>query len=189
MNDIGPRERTLHAMAHDSARDVTILFGGSAAATGAVGDTWQWDGQDWTQLLDSGPPRRISHALAFDSIRNRMVLFGGAGDSIFQDTWELDGQDWTQREDTGPPACSEHGMAFDSVSERVILFGGIGGTSGTQTFGDTWAWDGRDVGADCGVRSKNLVRARARVMAGVWRRCRDIWRRFLFGALRGHLAV
>src|SRR5262245_38299883 len=58
VSDIGPPPRTLHAMAYDSAREVTVLFGGSVAQTGPAGDTWQWDGQDWTQLLDSGPPPR-----------------------------------------------------------------------------------------------------------------------------------
>ena len=142
-SDIGPPGRAQHAMAFDSKRNITILFGGSVAQTGLVADTWQWDGQDWTQLLDSGPPPRSQHALAFDSARNRTVLFGGnAGfgqsQSLFQDTWEFDGQEWAQRDDSGPPARADHGMAFDSTSGRTILFGG---TNGPTTFGDTWAWD------------------------------------------------
>jgi hypothetical protein len=32
-----------------------------------------------------------------------------------------------------------HALAYDSRRERVILFGG---SDGTQTFGDTWEWDG-----------------------------------------------
>ena len=33
---------------YDAARVVTVLFGGHAA-TGPLGDTWEWDGTNWTQ--------------------------------------------------------------------------------------------------------------------------------------------
>jgi len=32
-----------------------------------------------------------------------------------------------------------HALAYDSRRERVVLYGG---SNGTQTFGDTWEWDG-----------------------------------------------
>ena len=140
MDDIGPSPRSAHAIVYDSARKVTLLFGGQDG-TGLKGDMWRWDGQDWTQLSDSGPSPRILHAMAFDGGRNRTVLFGGSsngGGLPLQDTWEFDGQDWTQQHDSGPQARSGHAMAYDSANSRVTLFGGVGGS----TFGDTWGWDG-----------------------------------------------
>ncbi len=141
MDDIGPSARFLAAIAYDSARKVTLLFGGRGDQH--LRDTWQWDGTDWTQLADSGPSARSSHAMAFDSARNRAVLFGGQGDdnSNLNDTWEFDGEEWTQQEDTGPSPRGGHAMAYDSASESVFLFGGIG--AGTTSQGDTWAWDGQ----------------------------------------------
>lgn len=70
MDDIGPAPRSGHAMSYDSNRRVTLLFGGTIVGANAAGananDTWQWDGEEWTQLADSGPSARFSHAMAFD---------------------------------------------------------------------------------------------------------------------------
>ena len=126
-------------MVYDTARQVTLLFGGNAAQR-PLGDTWQWDGQDWTQLSDAGPPARFNHALAFDSVRNRTVLFGGVHKNILlADTWEFDGAEWTQQDDTGPSARFSHSMTYDPLKSRVFLFGGA---VDDNALGDTWSWDG-----------------------------------------------
>ena len=44
--DTGPTPRRLHAMAFDSARQRTVLFGGDVG--GITNDTWEWDGGVWT---------------------------------------------------------------------------------------------------------------------------------------------
>ena len=49
-------------MAYDSKRGRTVLFGGSAGNVN-LNDTWEWDGQDWTQVADTGPPARGGHAM------------------------------------------------------------------------------------------------------------------------------
>jgi hypothetical protein len=95
-----------------------------------LADTWEWDGENWTQVEDAGPAARFSFAVASDTIRNRVVLFGGAiialdGPQALDDTWEWDGAAWTQQEETGPFARSGHQMTFDSVRARTVLFGGI----------------------------------------------------------------
>src|SRR5262249_11780635 len=79
-----PPARFQHALAYDSARGRTVLFGG--AGVSLLQDTWEWDGTDWTQRATaSSPPARSRHVLAFDSARGRTVLFGS---SSFADTWE-----------------------------------------------------------------------------------------------------
>jgi len=140
MADSGPGPRTAHAMVYDSARQVSLLFGGGRPAeppdSPDLGDTWQWDGQDWTQLANSGPIPRSHHAMAFDSSRNRTVLFGGTAqgqNSPLLDTWEFDGQEWTQQADT-KPHVEDPTMAFDSTGVRVLLFDGA--------TVQTWSWNG-----------------------------------------------
>ena len=117
-----------------------VLFGGKLTAQDAR-DTWEWDGEDWTQVADDGPAARSGHVMAFDSKRNKTVLFGGgpreAG--LLRDTWEWDGEGWTQVQDTGPSARRASACAFDNVRNRVVLFGGDSGGVG---LGDTWEWDG-----------------------------------------------
>ncbi|MCY2956334.1 MAG: hypothetical protein NT107_04780, partial [Planctomycetota bacterium] len=78
-----------HAMAYDSGRNRTVLFGGLNGSY--LGDTWEWNGATaaWTQVASTGPQSRYEHAMAYDSSRNRTVLFGGLNGSYLGDTWEL----------------------------------------------------------------------------------------------------
>src|SRR5262245_809753 len=65
--------RSSHAMAYDSARGVTVVFGGIYADD----ETWEWSGQRWKLRASSGPSARYGHAMAYDSRRGVTVLFGG----------------------------------------------------------------------------------------------------------------
>ena len=44
----GPGKRFMHAMAYDSARGKTVLYGGGDG-TNNPDDIWEWDGKRWTQ--------------------------------------------------------------------------------------------------------------------------------------------
>jgi hypothetical protein len=137
--DIGPKPRAGHGVAHDSTRARTVLFGGTGG-DGPLSDTWEWAGGLWTQVQDSGPPARTGCAMAFDAVRHHVVLFGGRSNgALLGDTWRWDGEDWTQIADIGPSPRSAHALAFDSAGERIVLFGG---ETGSGPVGDTWGWDG-----------------------------------------------
>jgi len=77
----------------DSTRGLTILFGGLLTnPLRQAGDTWKWDGNDWTEItFASSPPARDGPAMAYDSGRQVMVLFGGNHMGDISDTWELSG--------------------------------------------------------------------------------------------------
>jgi len=81
-------------MVYDSARRVTVLFGGGDPYDGGhyLGDTWEWDGDSWTERSPSvSPVGRFGHAMTYDSKRARVVLHGGwVQDNPFpvNDTWE-----------------------------------------------------------------------------------------------------
>jgi hypothetical protein len=140
----GPQSRDSHAMAYDSGRNRTVLFGGYGGGVNPLGDTWEWNGANaaWTQVASTGPQSRYEHAMAYDSGRNRTVLFGGYASGIgnLGDTWEWDGATaaWTQVASTGPQSRRDHAMAYDSGRNRTVLFGGYGGSA----LGDTWEWNG-----------------------------------------------
>ncbi|MBE7455469.1 MAG: hypothetical protein HS102_02390 [Planctomycetia bacterium] len=91
--DPSPPPRTGHAMAYDSARGVTVLFGGWDGSYD--GETWEWDGTSWSLRVDSGPVPREDHAMAYDSARGVTVLFGGWNGSYLGDTWS--GMGWPGR--------------------------------------------------------------------------------------------
>ncbi len=134
-----PRSRT--ALAYDSLRGVTVLFGGKGAS-GALGDTWEWDGDRWEHRSDLGPSARGGHALVYDGARGKTLLFGGGVDtagSQFGDTWEWSGTAWTRVASTGPSPAASATMAFDPHGKRAFLFGGMAGQAPQD---ETWEWDG-----------------------------------------------
>ncbi|MBC7897906.1 MAG: hypothetical protein H7066_20970 [Cytophagaceae bacterium] len=138
-NRQSPPARSAHAMVHDEARGVTLLFGGSGTTT--FGDTWTWNGPAWTRVATTGPSPRNIPTLAYDARRQRVVLFGGqSGQTLFTDTWEWDGTTWTQRATTGPEPRIHQVGAYDRRRERVVVFGGA--AANDATLFDTWEWDG-----------------------------------------------
>ncbi len=129
-----------HAMAYDSSRGVTVLFGGYDG-TNARGETWEWDGIAWTRASETGPSPRTDHAMAYDSAREVTVLFGGySHPSYMDDTWEWNGTTWTLRTNSGPSNRLAHDMVYDSNRGVTVLFGGFTGPG--QHNGQTWEWDG-----------------------------------------------
>src|SRR5262249_5244454 len=74
---VAPAARAYHALAFDSRRGRTVLFGGQTSSS-LFADTWEWDGGNWAlQTPATGPPARTLHAMTYDSGRGRVVLFGG----------------------------------------------------------------------------------------------------------------
>src|SRR5262249_22445088 len=78
----GPAPRVDPAMVYDSARGRRVMFGGYTPAGGSFGtlfgDTWEWDGNTWTQRTNVGSPGvRTNHPMAYDSVTGKTVLFGG----------------------------------------------------------------------------------------------------------------
>ncbi len=130
-------------MAYDSARGVTVLYGGD------LGDTWEWNGAigSWTQRSTTGPEPRSGHAMAYDSARGVTVLFGGGpSGGYLADTWEWDGTTgiWTQRSTTGPSPRRYHAMVYDGARGVTVLFGGF--YSGNLD--DTWEYSAGDSDQD-----------------------------------------
>ncbi len=141
VSSTGPSPRAWHSMTYDSARHVTVLFGGGLGGGQFQGDTWEWNGSIWTLRATTGPSPRGGHRMAYDSARGVTVLFGGwtGGSDNFGDTWEWNGSTWTLRATTGPNPRHEHVMAFDSARGVTVLFGGsLPCTEGSKT----WEWDG-----------------------------------------------
>ncbi len=138
-----PANRIFHAMAYDSARSVSVLFGGYLYNTTHLetDDTWEWDGHSWLRRTSSGPSPRRQHSMAFDSFRNVTVLFGGlSGNFNSRETWEWNGVTWTLRgQSGGPSGRSAHTACYDSQRRVMIVFGGI---SGGLPLSDTWEWSG-----------------------------------------------
>src|SRR5712692_4130014 len=147
----GPLEGA--AIAYDPPTQQVVLFGGiSNANTGGtliLGDTWTWNGSDWTQQHPaSSPPARVEASLAYDAASGQFVLFGGTHNTGFNtpdlnDTWIWTGSNWVQQHPAAvPTARTQAGLAYDGVSGQLVLFGGKDATGYGVTVNDTWIWTG-----------------------------------------------
>lgn len=104
-----PPARQAHVMEYDEARERVVLFGGMGPAAGnqpgsLLGDLWEFDGIDWTEVRAvGGPGPRASAGATYDSKRGLVVVFGGmSANGMRGDTWGWDGTAWRKLADEGP---------------------------------------------------------------------------------------
>lgn len=131
-----PSPRQGPAMAFDGAAGNVVLFGGSSFpfATGtAYGDTWTWDGINWTeQFPPVSPSPRLWSTMVYDPKDKTVLLFGGSntsgGDDAFSDTWAWNGvsKTWTELHPTSHPSGrAANQLVYDAANRTVVLFGGV----------------------------------------------------------------
>lgn len=136
-----PPGRYGQGMAYDAVHRVVVMFGG-VGSSGALADTWIWDGTIWTDAHPTNAPSaRLGMGMTFDRARGQVVLFGGTDLSAnkFGDMWTWDGTNWTEQHPaTSPAARSSMAMTYDAAREQVVLFSGYSDRGLT----DTWTWDG-----------------------------------------------
>ncbi|MFI5299206.1 MAG: hypothetical protein ACHREM_14005 [Polyangiales bacterium] len=118
-----PSRRRAAAMGYDEKRNVTVLYGGSANASGAsaLGDTWEWNGASWTQASPAqSPPPLAGAQLAWDARQERLVMVGGNTSQ----TYAYDGKTWTPQSATGMTPRTQFGFAYDVARKTMNVFGG-----------------------------------------------------------------
>lgn len=144
-NAPAPREEM--GMVFDTSLNRVVLFGGCDESTQTVyGDTWSYDGVDWTEVTPSNSPSpRFRGTMVYDSDRSRTVYFGGFdGTSTFNDVLEYSGGEWTVVPPAGavPPNTTEGYAGYDPTRGVLVLYGGFG-----PTFSDeTWEFTGNNDG-------------------------------------------
>jgi hypothetical protein len=139
-----PREDML--LAYDAGLARTVLFGGYDPDTDTLlGDTWEFDGEDWQlRAVTGGPTARFRAAGVFDSVRQRIVMYGGFdGTNLLAETWEYFGGSWIQVAGGGTPFATEMYAGYDSQRRKFVTFGGVG----DQFSNDTWEFTGVATGA------------------------------------------
>ncbi len=106
-----------------------------------LGDTWEWDGTQWSFRLPLvSPLPRVSGSMDFDDVRGKVVLFAGGGDfRATAETWEYDGFAWSLRFANVSFWRITPAMCFDSSRGVSQAFGGI---LGNIRYSDEFEWDG-----------------------------------------------
>jgi hypothetical protein len=129
------------AVTYDRRRERIVLFGGMKPDKTVSGETWEFDGERWSQVSATGPGPLHSAAMIYDEARGVTLLVGGRNDkrAFNTDTWQWDGTTWRQVSSSGPTPRVAAGFVYDIKRNEAVLFGGLGSSG---MLADTWLWDG-----------------------------------------------
>jgi hypothetical protein len=130
---VSPPPRSGAAFTWDGAHHVDVLFGGNGPS-GALDDTWTWDGLTWRQQHPAAsPPAMSTAAAAWDPGRGRVVLVGRAGFvrgapvplmvSADWQTWTWDGSTWQRDRDAGIASEGQEQaifLAYDAAARHMV---------------------------------------------------------------------
>ena len=139
-----------------------LLFGGESIFGSALGDTWTWGKDHWSEITPAdSPPPRFGASSFYDYVTHQVIMFGGTSSSgrVLNDTWAWTGTNWEQLHPGSSPPARTGAVAtsisssptpfylqpsdgFDNFHEiqEGILFGGT--SSSGRVLNDTWAWTG-----------------------------------------------
>lgn len=143
-----PPGRYNFGLASDPLRQKVVLFGGTRGfyISDVRNDTWEWDGQQWTQMHPATVPApRLQVSMAWCGANSRILMYGGNWGLGFSldPAWEWDGTNWTQLQDTAPGLRDRSLSCELPWNGHVLLHGGITMTPSTGYMStDTWEWDG-----------------------------------------------
>jgi hypothetical protein len=135
----GPPGRILGGAAYDEKRNVLVLYGGRPVALGTCSpETWEWDGETWTQK-DVQPPTACDHVrMVYDAARGESILFSGLdpSENRVNETWSWNGEEWKRLSQEGPESRGHFGFVYDPNHAQALLYGGYASTV-TDEF---WVW-------------------------------------------------
>jgi hypothetical protein len=163
-----PPARGNHAMTFDPVRGRVVLYGGDygfiPSTPSFLSDTWEWDGNTWTQRSPAtSPSARSCSAMTFDAAHGGVVLlFGGWPGGYTNgwrnglgDTWTWNGTNWSQQNPASSPgARSGSTMVHDVARGKVMMYANssLGAGAGPWGWdGTTWTNLGPGLGADCAL--------------------------------------
>jgi hypothetical protein len=131
----GPSPRDSHTLTYDRTRGVCVLFGGrnDDHSPFALGDVWEWDGQQWREFFgQTGPAARLQARATYDPVHRRVLVYGGTDmrGNDFRDLWAWDGSSWQQIVTPARPSGRSGALAFDPQRGVAVLL--------TQQPVETW---------------------------------------------------
>lgn len=131
-----PGARRLGSMAYDPIQHVVVLYSGFVNVGeegGYAGDTWTWDGSDWT-AADKGPgPPGMLEGVNVVTEGDRLVLFGGYFPNYIysNDVFTWTGKTWTPiAAEAKPPGRGNAAVAWNPTDSTLFVYGGSGFNAG-----------------------------------------------------------
>lgn len=111
--DNPPAPRAPGAFVYDPVRQRVVMFGGGTGdatfeAEVQYDDTWEWDGERWTEVETATIPSGFDGEAAFHPVMGKVVfLVQNAVEGEVDDTYTYDGVDWTKVSESAPAVLSD----------------------------------------------------------------------------------
>jgi MYXO-CTERM domain-containing protein len=147
-----PAPRAGFGMTYSALHGGVIVYGGAVKDANnspvSIGETWQWDGKDWTQLAagPNDPPKLFGPSLSYDSKRSVVVLYGGWNETTDNvEVYELSASGWTKppNQSVSPGFLSFFPMTYHAQSSLTLVSGGLINQLFQAISDETWTWDGQ----------------------------------------------
>lgn len=135
----GPQMPLLGGAAYDEQRNVVVVYGGySWSNDTCMRETWEWDGETWTEKEAESPTACDHLKMVYDASPGEVLLFGGGDENqnLSTETWSWNGEAWTMVGESGPPGRAHFGFVYDPVHEQSLMYGGYA----DRIMDDFWTW-------------------------------------------------
>lgn len=135
-----PSARLAPALVYDPDRDRMVMFGGFVSGAPPLLDTWEFDGERWSEVRTStSPGAPLNYALAdYDRVGRRALFVTNRdrNNRTAYSTWAFDGRDWARVvPPSGHPQLSA--IAFDEARGETYGFRGFPGGIDVYTLTST----------------------------------------------------
>jgi hypothetical protein len=141
----GPDSKSLSVAALNTKTSKIVVFGGigSKGYQSLHGDTWEFDGKNWGQVITNDIGTRDHDKMVYAGNLDAFVMYGGQNQNRNNDssTWILRDGKWEELKIAGPGSRIHFGMVYDPIRKKVVLYGGYNNSRELQK--DTWEFDGK----------------------------------------------
>jgi hypothetical protein len=143
-----PSKRTLAGFAYDRTRGVTVMYGGQVVsddgkAINSLYDMWEFDGANWTKVLDKGPEIN-KPVLVFDEARNQLLMLAvNAESKTLMYGYDVAARTWNEIKPEKLPTCvNEAAAVFVNATQQIFVVGGACPIEGVTATEEAYTWDG-----------------------------------------------
>jgi cysteine-rich repeat protein len=141
---VEPPLRLQSAVIDDPVRKRIVLYAGQTNANFWDGQTWEWDGRQWTKTIDDPTNLRRGSIGLYDVATRKVMTFGGQlvnSDEPVADLQVYSGSAWSQQAtSTGRPDIRNSYATYDVANDRVLTFAGRDDANTFQNLQHTWSW-------------------------------------------------